>query len=297
MKFHPNTARSLFRPSWLALIIVSALIAAIAAFSVGVQQDAGETSTTFLFGRRIGYLNRPIPVLDDHLAEIVNSVEFPIVFERIEERLLLRADRDYELSIGIVDDTESLVEIVVRTNNSGEADRIARIVAEEMVSFVIDSQELSITTEIDDLQRQIDNIEDEQSRLIALSGDIPPTTVLTRLQQQLTGLRGDSSAPVGPHVAELQEEIRLISPLESDYRRNTITLARLRRTQSDSIVERSDLTASSVSINQEWYRSITPVESTSNVPVAIAMAFAAGVPAAVARRRHLQPKKCTRSED
>ena len=84
MTLHRDVVRLILRPAWLGLIIFSVLAASFAGLWVGLQQDAGETSTTFLFGRRIGYLNRPLPVLDDHLAEIVNSVEFPIVFERIE---------------------------------------------------------------------------------------------------------------------------------------------------------------------------------------------------------------------
>jgi len=278
MTLHSNVWRVVLRPAWLALIVLSILGAASAALWVGLQQDAGETSTTFLFGRRVGYMNRPLPILDDHLNEIVNSVEFPIVFERIEERLLLQAERDYDLTIGVVENTQSLVEINVRTNESGEADRIARIVAEEMVKFVLANQDETIKTEIDQLSTEIERIEAEQSRLIALAGGVPPTTLRTQLERQLAGLltAGD---PVGPLEGEIRADLQNVTPLANDYRRNSISMNNLRRQQSDAIVERSDLLASQDSINQEWYRSITPVEKTSNVPVAIAMAFAAAVPA------------------
>lgn len=281
MKLHPRTIRNLLRPSWLGLIVVSTLLAAFAALFVGLQQDAGETSTTFLFGRRIGYLNRPLPVLDDHLNEIINSVEFPQVFVEIEERVQLRADRDYDLTIGVVDETQSLVAIEVRTNRSGEAERIARIVAEEMVTFVLESQDLSIATEISQLQDEIDRIENEQSAIIARAGGLAPTTLRNRLERQLSLLRS-SSEPAGPVEGEILEQLSVLTPLANDYSRNTISLNNLRRQQNAAIVLRTDLTASQASINQEWYRSITPVERTSNVPVAIAMAFAAGVPAGIA---------------
>lgn len=281
MKFHRDTFRALFKPGWLAIIVVSTLMAALAALFVGLQQDAGETSTTFLFGRRIGYLNRPLPVLDDHLNEIINSVEFPEVFVEIEDRVQLRADRDYELEIGVVEDTQSLVKVVVRTDRSGEAERIARIVAEEMVAFVLESQDLSVSTAIDELQDEIDRIEDEQETLAALAGGVPPITAQNRLERSLIAVRA-SDTPVGPLEAEIREQLSVVTPLANDYQRNTISLNNLRRQQSNAIVERTDLLASQASINQEWYRSITPVERTSNVPVAIAMAFAAGVPAGVA---------------
>lgn len=282
MKLHRDVVRLIIRPAWLGLIIFSVLAASFAGLWVGLQQDAGETSTTFLFGRRIGYLNRPLPVLDDHLAEIVNSVEFPIVFERIEERLLLQADRDYELTIGVTEDTQSLVEIVVRTDRSGEADRIARIVAEEMVKFVLESQDLSVETEITQLTQEIDRLEDEQSRLIALANGVPPTTAQFRLEQQLAGLLANNATePVGNLEGDIRDELQFVTPLANEYQRNIISINNLRNQQSAAIVQRSDLLASASSINEEWYRSITPVEETSNVPVAIAMAFAAGVPAAV----------------
>lgn len=270
------------KPAWLGLIVLSVLAAAGAALWVGLQQDAGETSTTYLFGRRIGYLNRPLPVLDDHLNEIVNSVEFPIVFERIEERLLLRAEDDYQLTIGVVEDTQSLVEIVVRTDRSGDADRIARIVAEEMTGFVLENQDLSIQTEIDQLTEEINRIQDEQAVLVSTSGGVPPTTAKTRLEQQLAGLLAadETDAVVGTLEGKIREDLITITPFANEYRRNAISIGNLQRQQNTAIVQQTDLLASKDAINQEWYRSITPVERTSNVPVAIAMAFAAGVPAA-----------------
>lgn len=271
----------MLRPAWLALIIVATLCAAGVALTIGLQKDAGETSTTYLFGRRVGYLNRPLPVLDDHLNEIVNSVEFPIVFEEIEQRLLLRAERDYDLTIGVVENSQSLVEIKVRTNRSGVADRIARIVAEEMVEFVLETQDLSIVTQIEELDDEIERLEADQERLISLAGGIPPTNIKNATEQQLAGLRtnDDTTEIVDTFEGVLQERLGSVTPLANQYRRNNISLRALQSDRAGAIVQRSDLLASQASINQEWYRSITPVEPTSNVPVAIAMAFAGGVPA------------------
>jgi len=210
----------------------------------------------------------------------VNSVEFPQVFVEIENRVQLRADEDYELSIGVVEDTQSLVEVVVRTDRSGEAERIARIVAEEMVTFVLDSQDLSIATEIDQLQQEIDRVENTQAELVAAAGGLPPTTAQNRLERSLIAVNDSDTVDVEA-ATEIQEQLRALTPLANEYQRNTISLNNLRRQQSAAIVQRTDLLASQASINQEWYRSITPIEKTSNVPVAIAMAFAAGVPAAI----------------
>lgn len=280
---HSDVTKLIFRPAWLGLIVLSVILSSSAALWVGLQRDAGETSTTFVFARRVGYLNRPLPVLDDHVNDIINSVEFPIVFERIEDRLLLEADGDYDLEIGAVEDTESVVEIVVRTNRSGDADRIARIVAEEMVSFVLANQDLSIATEIDDLTHEIERLEDEQSRLTALGGGVPPTTSADALQAALIGILSDPDrTSVGPLEATIQEQLSTMTPLADSYRRNGFEVRQLQRRRSASIVERTDIASSQAAINQEWYRSITPVEPTSNLPVAIAMAFAAGVPAALA---------------
>lgn len=280
---HADVLKVMGRPAWLGLIIISVLCAAGAALWVGLQQDAGETSTTYVFGRRVGYLERPLPVLEDHLNDLVNSVEFPVVFARIEERLQLQAEKDYDLTIGIVEDTQSLVEIEVRTKRSGDADRIARIVAEEMVQFVLEGQDLNITTEIDDLTDEIGRLEEEQSRLVALSSGVPPTTARANLEAQLTGLISDPDrTSVGPLEGAIQEQLSALTPLADSYDRNAFSIRQLQRDRSAAIVERSDIAASQASINQEWYRSITPVEPTSNLPVAIAMAFAAAVPAGLA---------------
>ncbi len=280
---HADVLKVMARPAWLGLIVVSVLCAAGAALWVGLQQDAGETSTTYVFGRRVGYLDRPLPVLEDHLNDLVNSVEFPVVFARIEERLQLQAEKDYNLTIGIVEDTQSLVEIEVRTKQSGDADRIARIVAEEMVEFVLEGQDLNIATEIDDLTDEIGRLEEEQTRLVALSSGVPPTIAKANLEAQLAGLISDPDrTSVGPLEGAIQEQLSALTPLADSYDRNAFSIRQLQRDRSAAIVERSDITASQASINQEWYRSITPVEPTSNLPVAIAMAFAAAVPAGLA---------------
>jgi hypothetical protein len=280
---HADVLKMMGRPAWLGLIVLSVLCAAGAGLWIGLQQDAGETSTTYIFGRRVGYLDRPLPVLEDHLNDLVNSVEFPLVFARIEERLQLQVEKDYDLAIGIVEDTQSLVEIEVRTKQSGDADRIARIVAEEMVEFVLEGQDLNITTEIDDLTDEIGRLEGEQERLVALSSGVPPTTAKASLEALLFGLISDPDrTSVGPLEGTLQEQLSALTPLADSYSRNAFSIRRLQKDRSAAIVERSDIKASQTSINQEWYRSITPVEPTSNVPVAIAMAFAAAVPAGLA---------------
>lgn len=270
------------RPSWLLLIVFSVLTASVGALWLGLQQDAGETSTTFVFGRRVGYLDRPIPVLDDHLNDIVNAIEFPSVFSGIEERLLIDPG-DLDLEIGVVEDTQSIVKITVRTDRSGDADRITRIIAEEMVEYVLREQDLSIATEIDDLTDEIVRLEEDQQRVIALAGGVPPTTAQTNLEGLLRGILSDpDQATAGQLEGTLRDQLNALSPLADTYSRNAFRIRRLQQDRAASIVERQDIASSQASINQEWYRSITPVEPTSNVPVAIAMAFAAGVPAALA---------------
>lgn len=266
----------------MLLILFSVLTAAAGALWLGLQQDAGETSTTYVFGRRVGYLDRPIPVLDDHLNDIVNAIEFPSVFVGIEERLLMDPG-DLDLEIGVVEDTQSIVEITVRTDRSGDADRIARIIAEEMVEYVLREQDLSIATEIDDLTDEIIRLEEDQERIIALSGDVPPTVAQANLEALLRGILSDpDQATAGQLEGTLREQLNALSPLADTYSRNAFRVRQLQQGRAASIVERQDIASSQASINEEWYRSITPVEPTSNVPVAIAMAFAAGVPAALA---------------
>lgn len=282
MKLDLAVLRTILRPAWLLLIVGSTLIASLTALWVGLQQDAGETSTTFVFGRRVGFLDRPLPVLDDHLNEIINSVEFPEVFERIENRLLLQAERDYDLQIGTVDDTQSLVQITVRTNRSGEAERIARIIAEEMVAFVLDSQDVAIETEIDDLAANISRLQDEQANIVDLAGGVPPTTAARVIEAQLANIaRGQIVDPVAGFEEDLRSQLLELQPLSTTYQTNAQTIRTQETQRAQSQVERLDIVSGQVSINDDWYRLITPVEPTSNVPVAIAMAFAAGVPALV----------------
>lgn len=278
---HADVPRQMLRPSWLGVIIFSILCAAGGALWIGLQQDAGETSTTYVFGRRVGSLDRPTQVLDDHLSDIVNSVEFPIVFDGIDERLLLPED-SYELEIGVVEDTQSIVEITVRTDRSGDADRIARIVAEEMVEFVLANQDTSIATEIRDLDDEILRLEEQQEQLVSLAGGVPPPTARDNLEALLAGLLGDPErVTAGPLEGTVQEQLSALAPLADSYERNAFQIRQLQQDRAAAVVERQDIASSQAAINEEWYRSITPVEPTSNVPVAIAMAFAAAVPAAL----------------
>lgn len=279
---HPDVWRQMAKPAWLGLIVFSIICASAGALWVGLQQDAGETSTTYVFGRRVGYLNRPLPVLDDHLNDIVNAIEFPSVFEGIEERLLT-SPNDLDLEIGVVDDTQSIVQITVRTDRSGDADRISRIIAEEMVEYVLREQDLSIATEIDDLTSEIERLEQDQEQVIALAGGVPPTTAQDNVEALLRGLLADpDQATAGQLEGTLRNQLSALTPLADEYSRNAFRIRRLQQDRAAAIVERQDIASSQASINEEWYRSITPVEPTSNVPVAIAMAFAAGVPAALA---------------
>lgn len=271
----------MLRPAWLGVIIFSILCAAGSALWIGLQQDAGETSTTYVFGRRVGPLDLPFQVLEDHLNDIVNAVEFPSVFAGIEERLQL-PEGSYDLEIGIVDDTQSIVQIKVRTDRSGAADRIARIVAEEMVKFVLENQDLSLVTEIGDLDDEIVRLEEQQEQLISLANGVPPTTARDNLENLLTGLLSDPERVTpGPLEGTVQEQLSALAPLADSYSRNAFQIRQLQQDRAAKVVERQDIESSKGAINEEWYRSITPVEPTSNVPVAIAMAFAAAVPAAL----------------
>lgn len=271
----------MLRPAWLGVIVFSILCAAGSALWIGLQQDAGETSTTYVFGRRVGPLDLPFQVLEDHLNDIVNAVEFPSVFAGIEERLQL-PEGAYDLEIGIVDDTQSIVQIKVRTDRSGAADRIARIVAEEMVKFVLENQDLSLVTEIGDLDDEIARLEEQQEQLISLANGVPPTTARDNLENLLTGLLSDPERVTpGPLEGTVQEQLSALAPLADSYSRNAFQIRQLQQDRAAKVVERQDIESSKGAINEEWYRSITPVEPTSNVPVAIAMAFAAAVPAAL----------------
>lgn len=282
MGFNARVVRAALQPAWVALVLFATLAAAFGGLWVGLQQDGGETSTSFVFARRVGFLDRPLPSLDDHLNEIVNAVEFPEVFIRIEDRLLLEAGRDYDLEIGVVQNTQSVVQIVVETNRSSEADRISRIIAEEMVSFVLEGQDVSIQTEIIDLEDELLRLQGEQVRLSALAGGVPPNQTVRRLEAEIAGFAsGQLDSPGGPFEAELREQISVISSLANEFNRNARTINTLETQLGQTSVERLDITSGRESINEEWYRAITPPEPTSNVPVAIAMAFAAGVPALI----------------
>ena len=79
----------------------------------------------------------------------------------------------------------------------------------------------------------------------------------------------------------LRTQLGEVSPLATEYSQNAQTIGTLTVRRGQSVAERLDIVSGLESINDEWYRSITPVEATSNVPVAIALAFAAGVPALV----------------
>jgi len=294
MRFDADVIKTMLRPAWLILIVGSGLLAGLGALWVGLQQDAGETSTTYVFARRVGYLDRPIPVLDDHVNEIINSVEFPAVFIAIDERLLLEVGEDYDLSIGPAENTQSVVQIDVQTERPGEADRIARIVAEEMVSFVLDTQDVSIETEITDFDVELTRLSEEQTRLVELAGGVSPTVARRSLEAELTTLLDaqaspdtddvdtpDDEAALAAYEADLRDRLTDVAPVAIEYERNASTMRGLERLRARAMVERIDITSSQESINDEWYRQVTPVEPSSPVPVAVAMAFAAAVPALV----------------
>ena len=277
-----ESLRLLGRPAWLGLIALAIVAAATAALWMGLQQDTKQTATTFVFARRVGYLNRPIPLLDDHLDEIINSVEFPAVFEAIEERTLLSSEDDYDFTIEQVDDTQSVVEIEVRADRAGDAERIARILAEEIVTFVLTGQDAQIDAEIAAIDGTIIALLDEQSRLEALAGGFSPVVAQNRYEGELLGIGlDDADAPLGNVEAEIRAELAAIRPMAEEYGRNAGDLRQLYADRARARTEQMDIRASLDGINGEWYRSITPVTSASNIPIAVAMAFAAAVPAAL----------------
>lgn len=282
MRLHPDLLKSMLRPAWLLIIALAVLFAAGGALVFGLGQDQGETSTTFVFGNRVGF-DAPIIELESHIADIVNSVEFPAVFERIENRVLLTADEDYTLDISILENTQSVVAIEVRTDRSGEADRISRIIAEEMVRFVLEDVDRSIAADFEEIDRDLDLAKEDQARLMALAGDIDPTRAEISLQRELgaitTGLDDD---PAGTIEGEIRQRLAILEPLADEYRQNELVRGDLEAQLANITVERAEIAAASASISDDWYRSITPVEPTSTVPVAIALAFAAAVPALVA---------------
>ncbi len=282
MRFHPDVVRNMTRPGWLAIILLPVLIAAGGALWLGLQQDQGETSTTFVFGSNVGF-DAPLEELEDHIADIVNSVEFGPVFERIEARVLLQADKDYTLNIGLVENTQAVVSIEVRTDRSGEADRISRIIGEEMVRFVLEGVDEAIVAEAQTLDLDLASLVEDQERLVQLAGGVDPVRTEISLERELgavTAVGGEG--PVGTVAGELRAQINNISPLADEFRRNQVLVDDLEAQIATVLVQRTEIAAATSSIGAEWYRSITPVEPTSNVPVAIAMAFAAAVPALIA---------------
>jgi hypothetical protein len=267
-------------PRWIALIAVSTLIAAFAAFWLGLQAPSQHTSTTYIYGRRVGYLDRQLPVLDEHLDDIVNAVEFPEVFEAIEARTLLRAEKQYDFTIERVDDTQSVIEIQVIADRPDDAERIARIMAEEVVRFVLEGQDASLAAQLSGFDNSIASLEAEQSRLRDLSLGVSPIVAQNRIERALLEI-DRSVAGAETREENLRADLSDIRPQADDFAQNTFALDRLYAERAITENERLDVLASIESINDEWYRSITPVEPTSNLPVAIAMAFAAGIPAAV----------------
>ncbi len=279
MRLHPDVLRNMIRPLWLGLIFASMLLAASAALFIGLQQDQGETSTTFVFGSRVGF-EAPLDELEDHISNIVNSVEFLPVFERIEDRVLLRADDDYSLTISILDNTQSVVAIEIRTDRSGEADRISRIVAEEMVRFVLEGVDEAVASNVVEIERDLAVVTEDQARLIALAGNVNPNRAEIRLERELAAITsGVDDDPVGTLEGELRERINNVAPLAAEFRQNDVLVADLEQQRANIVVQRAEIEAAIGSVSSDWYRSVTPVEPTSNVPVAIAMAFVAAVPA------------------
>ncbi len=272
----------MFKPAWLAIIVLAVVFSATGALIFGLQQDQGETSTTYIFGGRVGF-DAPLSELEDHIADIVNSLEFGPVLPRIENRLLLTIDEDYTLDISILENTQSVVAIEVRTDRSGEADRISRIIAEEMVRFVLDNVDQTIATDLEEVERDLAIANEDQLRLVNLAGDVDPTRAEISLERELAGItNGLSDDPAGNIEGELRQQLAILGPLADEYRQNEVVRADLEAQLADIVVQRAEIAASSASVSADWYRSITPVEPTSNVPVAIAMAFAAAVPAFIA---------------
>ncbi len=272
----------MFRPVWLGIIVASVLFAAAGGLWLGLQQDQGESATTFVFGSRVGF-DAPLDELEDHISDIVNSLEFLPVFERIEERTLLSAENDYSLNIGILENTQSIVSVEVRTDRSGEADRIARIVAEEMVRFVLEGVDEGIVATQAGLERDLQAIVDDQARLVTLAGNVDPTRAEISIEREIAAINsGLNDDPVGAVEGDLRAQLVNVAPLADEFRQTEVLLTNLERQLANTVVQRTEIEAATASVSADWYRSITPVEPTSNIPVAIAMAFAAAVPAFIA---------------
>ncbi|NNC81880.1 MAG: hypothetical protein HKN94_17190 [Acidimicrobiales bacterium] len=271
---------ALFSPRWLFLVVFSTLVAAFAAFSLGLQAPSQHTSTTFIYGRRVGHVDRQLATLDEHLDDIVNAVEFPQVFEAVEAKTGLKLEKQYDFTIERIDDIQSVIEITVVADQPADAERVARIMAEEVVRFVLDGQEASLVSEIASLDASIADLEAEQGRLRALSLGVSPIVAQNRVERALLNL--DRTAPdAAAREASLRLDLANIRPQADEYIQNASSLGDLQAERAVTDNERLDVVSSLDSINDEWYRSVTPVEATSNLPIAIAMAFAAGVPAAI----------------
>ena len=81
---------------------------------------------------------------------------------------------------------------------------------------------------------------------------------------------------------DLRAQLVNVAPLADEFRQTEVLLTNLERQLANTVVQRTEIEAATASVSADWYRSITPVEPTSNIPVAIAMAFAAAVPAFIA---------------
>ena len=280
MQLHPDVWRQLFKPRWLMIIFLSVLLAAGGGLWLGLQQDQGESSTTFVFGSRVGF-DAPLIDLEDHISDIVNSVEFPTVFERIEQRVELEAGEDYDLEIGILENTQSVVSIEIETRERGQASRISTIVAEEMVRFVLEGVGETVATDLEQARRDVADLNTEQERLIDLAGGITPPQAEASINRQLAAVRSDTNEPVGTLEGRMLQVLSDVTPLADQFRENQLLIDGLEAEVNAIVIQQADIDAASRSISSLWYRSISPAEATSNLPVAIAMAFAAAVPALV----------------
>ena len=87
---------------------------------------------------------------------------------------------------------------------------------------------------------------------------------------------------MGAVEGDLRAQLVNVAPLADEFRQTEVLLTNLERQLANTVVQRTEIEAATASVSADWYRSITPVEPTSNIPVAIAMAFAAAVPAFIA---------------
>lgn len=281
MQLHPQVWRQFIRPTWFLIVVVAVVVAAGGGLWLGLQQDQGETSTTFVFGSRIGF-DAPLVDLEDHIADIVNSVEFGPVFARIESRVQLEAEKDYTLEIGILEDTQSVVSIEVQTERAGQADRISRIVAEEMVRFVLEGVDETIATNLEEVERDLAILTAEQTELIQQAGGVTPVQAELSIDRQIAELRTEAVTPNEALEGELLADLVLLQPLADTFRENQVLVDTLEAESAAIQIQQTEIEAATQSVSSLWYRSVSPPEETSKLPVAIAMAFAAAVPALIA---------------